>query len=375
MVTASAMVDWDFAATTACSLMTAGPAATPGEVRAVVDSLREAAVRAEQPIAETARMEPIAPMAPVLVVDRHTWARANISAFDAALSPLVDLLTHRSDDHDEVANSATGSSEAASGRSAAVVGAVGSRATAFQVGTLLAYVGTKVLGQHEVFTQEGTEPRLMLVAPNVLLAERSLGVDPDAFRLWVCLHEQTHSVQLASAPWLRDMLRDDLRAFFEAADLDTTSLRERLGELVSSSGAAVRGESGRSLLEAVQTPEQREILDRLVALMTLLEGHADWAMDEVGDEVVPGVAQVRAAFERRRGGVGRLDQLLRRLFGLDQKLAQYREGAAFVRGVISAVGVDGLNAVWSGPQTLPLRSEIDEPLRWVERVHGQGVVA
>jgi coenzyme F420 biosynthesis associated uncharacterized protein len=127
------------------------------------------------------------------------------------------------------------------------------------------------------------------------------------------------------------------------------------------------------LLEAVQTPEQREILDRLVALMTLLEGHADWAMDAVGEDVVPGLAEVRARFEKRRDGVGALDQVLRRLFGLDAKLAQYRDGAAFVRGVVELVGVEGLNAAWTSAETLPMREEITDPRRWVDRVHA-GVI-
>jgi coenzyme F420 biosynthesis associated uncharacterized protein len=252
--------------------------------------------------------------------------------------------------------------------SSAVVGAIGSRATGFQVGSLLAFVGTKVLGQHELFTPAGREPRLLLVAPNVLIAERNLGVDPKAFRRWVCLHEETHRVQLATVPWLRDRIEEDLQRFFDASEVEG-AFRERVGAVVSSIGGAVRGEHGRSLLEAVQTPEQREILDRLVALMTLLEGHADWAMDAVGEDVVPGLADVRSRFEKRRDGVGALDQVLRRLFGLDAKLAQYRDGAAFVRSVVELVGVEGLNAAWTSADTLPMREEISDPRRWVDRVH------
>jgi coenzyme F420 biosynthesis associated uncharacterized protein len=233
---------------------------------------------------------------------------------------------------------------------------------------LLAYLGTKVLGQHEVFTPEGRAPSLLLVAPNILVAERTLGVDPTAFRLWVCLHEETHRLQLSVAPWLPAHIAADLERFFAATDTDPAA-RDRVGAVVAAATRAVRGEHGPSLLEAVQTPEQRDILDRLVALMSLLEGHADWAMDAVGDDVVPGVADVRQRFEQRRKGSGALDQALRRLFGLDAKLAQYREGAAFVRGVVELVGVEGLNAAWTSAETLPMREEIAEPRRWVERVH------
>jgi len=384
------MIDWGLAEGTALKLLPNGPAATQQDAEEIVASLYAAARTAEDHIGAVTRMQPIAPLAKVLVVDRQRWATANIEGFRVAITPLMESMREhrRQREADEVGEvgqvgqpagpttsvaSEDDTSRASTG--SAVVNAIGSRATAFQVGTLLAFVGTKVLGQHELFTAPGVEPRLLLVAPNMLVAERNLGVDPHAFRLWVCLHEETHRVQLASVPWLREHIEGDLKAFLDAADMDPTRVRERLGSVVSSVGASVRGETGRSLLDAVQTPEQRAILDRLVALMTLLEGHADWAMDEVGDDVVPGVAQVREKFEQRRDGVGALDQVLRRLFGLDQKLAQYRDGAVFVRAVVKQVGVDGLNAVWTSADTLPMRSEILEPHLWVQRVHGTGPTA
>ncbi len=73
--------------------------------------------------------------------------------------------------------------------------------------------------------------------------------------------------------------------------------------------------------------------------MSLLEGHADVVMDGVGPAVIPSVAEIRKKFNRRRKGVGTLDRLLRRLLGLDAKMAQYRDGARFVRGVVDKVGM------------------------------------
>lgn len=363
-------IDWRLAESTALRLLPNGPSATPEQAQDVVDGLRAAAVAAEGPIAEVTGMTPLVPKAAVQVVDRAAWARLNVEDMASALVPLIATMRSRRseasgevDDVDTEAGSRRGSST-----SSTVVSAIGSRATGFQVGSLLAFVGTKVLGQHQLFTPNGRDPRLLLVAPNVLIAERNLGVDPHAFRLWVCLHEETHRVQLATVPWLRDQIQDDLQRFFDASDVEG-AFRDRVGAVVSSITGAVRGEHGRSLLEAVQTPEQNQILDRLVALMTLLEGHADWAMDAVGDGVVPGLADVRARFEKRRDGVGALDQVLRRLFGLDAKLAQYRDGAAFVRGVVELVGIEGLNAAWTSAETLPMREEITDPRRWVDRVH------
>ena len=114
----------------------------------------------------------------------------------------------------------------------------------------------------------------------------------------------------------------------------------------------------------------RRRLAGITAVMSLLEGHADVVMDDVGPQVVPTVATIRARFSKRRAGRGAVDQVLRRLLGLDAKARQYADGARFVRGVIDQVGMDGFNAVWTSPQTLPLPEEIADPPAWVRRVHG-----
>ena len=134
--------------------------------------------------------------------------------------------------------------------------------------------------------------------------------------------------------------------------------------------SAVRRREGASIVELLQTPEQRVVLDRLQAIMTLLEGHADQVMDAVGPVVVPSVKTIRERFERRRDGISPIDRVVRKLLGLDLKLQQYREGGAFVRAVVSRVGVGGFNTVWESPQTLPTRAELAAPEAWLTRVLG-----
>ena len=121
-------------------------------------------------------------------------------------------------------------------------------------------------------------------------------------------------------------------------------------------------------MEAVQTPAQREILDRITALMSLLEGHADFVMDGVGPSVIPSVATIRAKFQTRRKEASRVEQVVRRLLGVDAKLRQYRDGERFVRGVVELAGMEGLNRVWARSDNLPTKSEIADPHAWVARV-------
>jgi coenzyme F420 biosynthesis associated uncharacterized protein len=149
-----------------------------------------------------------------------------------------------------------------------------------------------------------------------------------------------------------------------------TDPSELLGDAVRKVGDLVSGKSDGSLIDLFSTPEQKAVIERVTGVMSLLEGHADVVMDGVGPEVIPSVADIRRKFTERRKGVGTLDKLLRRLLGLDQKMAQYRDGAVFTRAVVDKVGMDGFNAVWAEPANLPTRDEIGDPGLWVTRVHG-----
>ena len=206
--------------------------------------------------------------------------------------------------------------------------------------------------------------RLLLVAPNVAHIERELGVDPHDFRLWVCLHEETHRVQFTAVPWLRDHLRGQIRGFLEQTDLDPSAMFSQFRQGFEQLGRIARGGGDEvSFIDLVQTPAQREIIDRVTAVMSLLEGHADVVMDGVGPEVIPSVSTIRERFQQRRGSGNWLDQFLKRVLGLDAKLRQYRDGAAFVRAVVAEVGQDGFNAVWASPDHLPTKAEITDPAR------------
>jgi coenzyme F420 biosynthesis associated uncharacterized protein len=286
----------------------------------------------------------------VLVVDRPGWIQANADAFSQVIGPVVEKLQERR-------GPANGLTEL-----------VGSRVTGLEVGTLLGFLAGKVLGQFDPFhTTGGRLGRLLLVAPNILHAEREIRVDPSDFRLWVCLHEETHRVQFTAVPWMRDHLQALIGQIVATVETDPSRM---LSEGMSKIGELISGKAEGSLLDLVSTPEQRAIIDQVTGVMSLLEGHADVVMDGVGPEVIPSVAEIRRKFTQRRKGVGALDKLLRRLLGLDQKMAQYRDGAVFVREVVDAVGMDGFNLVFAEPANLPTKAEILEPRSWLSRVHG-----
>jgi len=361
------MIDWNVAASTATRWVRPGPQVTMAEARKVVAELREQAAAVAEPVREVTGLPGDGDGGKVAVVDRPGWIRANITGFEVVLDPLVDKM------REVGAVPAAGS----------MVTAVGSRITGMQAGLILAYLASRVLGQYELFlppdpdlpASDAPPGRLTLVAPNIVMVEQELGVDPTDFRRWVCLHEETHRTQFTSVPWLRPYVQQQMTDFLLASDLDPASILNRIRAAADAVSGAVRGTDGASLIEAMQTPRQREILDRLTAVMTLVEGHGDYVMDAVGPAVVPSVEQIRAKFNARRTAGNRGEQVIRRILGIDLKMKQYQQGSAFVQEVVAHAGMDSFNRVWTSPQTLPTKEEFASPVRWLERMDGAAQAA
>lgn len=315
-------VDWRRAARRAAMLMPPGPKVSSRQVNTNVASMRTAMARAPELVGQVTGLVAAAEIMASrrqLVIDRPGWAKLNAQMFAQMAADFLPVGKTR----------------------------LSRMVLAEQLGSALALLGTRVLGQYQPFNQS-----LVLVAPSIVAVQRELAVNPADFHLWVAAHEATHGLQFAAAPWLEEWM--------------TTQIRALLTELSADDGAA-----GEALFTGPipgMSEKAAQTMEQLTALMTLLEGHADVVMDEVGPRHIPSVRDIRASFNRRRGSKKPLTVLLNRLLGLNEKLAQYRNGAKFCRAVIAEVGHEGLNQVFAGEQYLPTTAEIAEPHLWLARM-------
>lgn len=335
-------VNWELAARTGARLAPRGPVTSRYTAEQVVSELTAAAVRAEGPVREVSLLADGLAVPAARVVDRGGW-------IGAAAHSMAQL-------SGKEPNSVQG--PLLSGKTLA----------GLQAGGMLAFLSTAVLGQYDPFT--GDDGTLLLVAPNIVHAERALKVRPSDFRLWVCLHEVTHRVQFSASPWLAGYLQEQVAILGEAGN---EPISDSLARLTGALRERKPGDPGGvvGLLRATQAPAQRDAMDRLLMLGTLLEGHADHVMDAVGPAVVPTVDTIRKAFDQRRQTPGNpVRRLVRALLGVDAKIAQYVRGKAFVDAVVAQVGMQQFNAIWENADTLPRVSEIETPGQWVRRVLG-----
>jgi coenzyme F420 biosynthesis associated uncharacterized protein len=344
------LVDWGMAARVGRRVAPGGPEVSTAEARDAVAGLQESAARAVALVSVTAELQAPA-VDNTAVVDRAQWIESNIAGLATVVEPLAEVLAERS------------------GSAAARV--AGAKLSGAQLGAALGWMSGKVLGQYEVFDGLGDGPRLLLVVPNIVAAERAMEVSAEDFRLWVCLHEEAHRVQFGATPWLSEFFSAEVTTFLLASDVTAAEAMKRLVVLVRTLMRILAGDEEASIVEAAQNDAQREVFERLSALMSLLEGHAEWVMDAVGPDVIPSLGDLRERLEQRRSNPGQTDGLLRRLLGMDAKLRQYSSGRAFVDDVVRRVGVTGFNRIWTSSATLPTQQEIADPAAWVARVHGR----
>jgi len=346
-LTLGTAVDWQFAASVGRRLARPGPASTDYTRRQVIDELAGAAAKAEPLVRDVTGLVTNGAVPAARVVDRPDWIAAAAESMRVMMNGA-----------EKPRGFFTG------------------RVTGAQTGAVLAYVSSGILGQYDPFatTDGATTGCLLLVYPNVIAVERQLRIEPSDFRLWVCLHEVTHRVQFTANPWLSGYMSEALGLLTRDSGEDLGQVVSRLAEYARNRGDGAAEPDANSagilgLVRAVQSEPQRQALDQLLVLGTLLEGHADHVMDAVGPIAVPSVATIRRRFdERRHRKQPPLQRLLRALLGLDAKLSQYTRGKAFVDHVVGQVGMARFNAIWTGPETLPLPIEIEEPQRWIDRV-------
>ena len=329
----------------------------------------ELTAQAEELVAAETGLRPPTGPARARVIDRQGWVGANVASIQRLLGPTLAKVEHRPPPPALAALPAW-LPRSMSGASRQVGGA--------QLGLVLGWMASRVLGQYDILlTDEAVDDQDLVyyVGPNVVALESRYGFDTRQFRLWLAIHEVTHRCQFTAVPWLRDHFVALVDQGLEPLATDPSRMGDALKRAVDElrAGHSPIGESG--MLGLVATPEQLEALQRIQALMSLLEGHGDVTMDRAGAAAVPGAARFSQVLRERRQQVRGPAKLLQRVLGLEAKMRQYAEGEDFVNAVEAAGGRDLLDRVWRGPEWLPSLAEIRDPGEWISRVRAQPAIA
>jgi coenzyme F420 biosynthesis associated uncharacterized protein len=350
MVAARPIVDWGLAEQVGTRLARRTPHGFElGTVQEQMDAL---APLAESLVTDATGLRPNGP-AQIRVVDRPAWVAANISAFRRLLAPLLERW------------------EARMGNLSGVTMDLAGRVAAVELGSVLGWMSSRVLGQYDLLVAEQGDTGgdvVYLVGPNLVGLEQRFEFPEDQFRLWVLLHELTHRAQFTGVPWLASHFTALVHKALTLADPDLRQLRDAAWGMMRDRTEARRRLDEGGMLALMATPEQRATLAALGGMMALLEGHGDVTMNRAALGQVPLAPRFASVLKARRQAASPPLRLLRRLLGLETKLKQYEQGEEFIAAVEEAAGPRGIDVCWQSADRLPNLDEIREPQRWLDRV-------
>src|SRR3954465_8366962 len=356
------LIDWDTATQVATRVSGADGGISILDRARLQDEYESMVRKIEGPIADyTGTTLPLGQI-DVRVLDRPEWIKANVAAFKQMFQPLEEV-------YSETVGKGGMSFPGMTKLSRAMLSG--------QVGLLLGFLARKVLGQYDI-SLLGHEPlqagKLYFVEPNIKMLENTLKVPADDLRTWIALHEATHAHEFEVNPWVRGYLNGQLDAY----------LRSMAEELASPTGSVLGGlaarlvanlRNGQSLIEAMMSPHQRQMLARLQALMSLAEGYSNPVMNRVGERLLPSYAEIHERVEHRQANRSQIEELFLRLTGLKMKMEQYALGEKFAARVADQRDVAFLNLAWQAPEWLPTEAEIRDPDAWIARMDGEGGAA
>ena len=348
----SEAVAWDLAERVAIRVAGREPFSESYHYDSLQPDFEELTAQAEDLVASATGLRSLAGPARARVTDRAGWVRANVTSFQRLLRPITERL---------------GSRMAASPLAPASRALAGS-----QIGIMLGWMSTRVLGQYDLLLVEDDSPEdqdlVYFVGPNVISLEKRFAFPPREFRLWLALHEVTHRAQFTGIPWMRAHFLSLVDQTLGAMDPDPRRFLEGLRRAADQVRMGRNPLSDGGLLGLVMGTEQHAVIQQVQALMSLLEGHGDVTMDRAGAAQIPSAERFSRVLRERRQQARGPGRFLQQLVGLEAKLRQYEMGERFIEAVERVGGPELLARAWEGPAYLPTLAEIRRPEAWVERV-------
>ena len=345
-------VDWDLAARVAGRIGGKEPLADSYHYAALGPDFHELTARAEELVGDYTGLRSSSGPARAAVTDRAGWVQANIQSFQRLLRPVTERLADRLNQQK--------------------LSTLTRRIGGFEVGAVLGWMSTRVLGQYDLLIIEDDRPEdqdmVYYVGPNILALEKRYSFPPEQFRLWIALHEVTHRAQFTGIPWLRAHFLSLVNETLDAVDPDPKRFVAAAQALVDARRPGEDPLRDGGLPALLASPAERETLDRVTGLMSLLEGHGDVTMDRAGAGDIPSADRFSRVLRQRRNSATGVARLLQRLIGIEAKINQYQAGERFIAAVEKVGGPELVDRAWIGPENLPTMAEIRDPDVWIARV-------
>ena len=342
-------VDWDLAKRIAVRVAGEEPLSRSYVGDALHNDFSEFTPLAEELVSAQTGLTSAEGDARARVIDREGWIDANIRSFRRLLRPVL-----------------------AQGTTSTAAGGITRKISAAELGTVLGWMSRRVLGQYDLLLAEDEDrdeqDLVYYVGPNILAIEKKFAFDPRQFRLWLALHELTHRSQFTGVPWLRPRFLDLVNQMLDEVDPDPDRIKQGLQAFMQMKREGKDPMADGGIAQLFASERQRELLDCVGGMMSLVEGHGDVTMSRAAAGHVPHALRFHKVMHERRNSATGVSRVMQKFMGIEAKLAQYQAGEDFIAAIEAERGDDAVDLIWQSADHLPSMAEIRNPSAWMQRV-------
>lgn len=301
---------------------------------------------------------------PVQVTNRKGWTELHVNALRVPLERFALNMSEAIQPSDFDLPSEPGS-EPSMGE---VVRMLAPVMLGVQAGSMIGFLAQRALGRYDWPLPTSDEPSLCFVAPNINAFGEEWSLPIEDLRFYVALHEVIHAA-CRSVPWVRETLLSLCTTYMSQFEINSQVLEEQFGEFNPENPEMQElMQDPNALLGSMQTEAQSVTQQKLHSFVSVIEGYADFVLNQLASPLIPNFSMIHEAMQRHRVERGQAERFVESLLGLSLPREAYERGEAFCAGVVSRAELTGLNRLWESAEMFPTESEIDAPGLWLARI-------
>ncbi|MDF0528884.1 zinc-dependent metalloprotease [Tsukamurella sp. 8F] len=252
---------------------------------------------------------------------------------------------------------------------------IGSMSFGTQLGQGLGQLSKEVLTSTDIGLPLGPTDELALLPEAIEAFSKELEQSDQEILVFLAAREAAYHRLFSHVPWLRQRLLDTVEQYARGIQIDMSGIEELsrgLDPSVLSDPAALERLMAEqsAALEPKATPEQKAALERLEALLALIEGWVETVVHRALADRLPSAGALRETMRRRRASGGPAEQTFGTLVGLELRPRKVREAATLWERLFEATSMEKRDAVWGHPDLMPDSSDLDDPSGFVDRQIG-----
>lgn len=299
-------------------------------------------------------------------LSRSMWAQDAMPLFKELSEPVANSMSKALSDN--LGNTLPPELSDILGPAKNFIGNAGSAIFAMQLGQAIGKLSAEVLLSTEIGIPATARPGI--VSQNLEEFLRDLETPKSEVLIYLATRELALGALYNQSGWLRDQIITQVREFAAGLSVDLSGIEEIASGFDPEDPDSMNQIIEASAMVSPRTPDQQQALERIEALLALIEGWVDFTTLEATKRL-PNIQAVVEIHNRKRAVSSASAKTFEALLGLELSPKLRREAGAMWQQVSDAIGKEAADKLWAHPDQLPSSDEIKNPEQLLKRISGE----